>query len=301
VESKEESTIKTYAGTVQHYVRWTGRTIKDTYGADTPAEYVTTRAQRGYASVQHLWSALGWLFKAVNRPMERAMQATLTQYALRNNARPQQRPVLDIDQILDYFRKNPTWGTACAQEVRRKAIVMLSISLGSRGADLATIKRDGIQYTDDGMEVSFGVRKQDRGVRHQWSAKTVNTVADQAVCTVTVVKKWMELSAGLNLPQLFTSLPGFRGKKRALKADTINSERTKFLRDQIRWQSATSHQLKAAVITWWMNNGVDTEQARRRLDATSTTVINRHYDRAEDGDPTGRILRRAEEAPPPAH
>lgn len=294
VGSKQASTVRSYYSAVRHYVQWAQGAERSAYDGDTPTAYVSERTRGGYASVQHLWSALSWLFEAVNRPMTNDMRGALTQYALRNNTRSRQQKVLDVDQVLDYFRRHPEWGgSANAAEVRRKAIVLLTVSLGARGADLATIRRDGIKYTDYGMEVSFGVRKQDRGVRHQWQAKKVYAVADQSVCTVTVVKRWMQLSSGLGLPQLFTSLPAYRGRKRGLKADTINGERTRFLRDQMGWRSATSHQLKAAVITWCMNNGVDDERARRRLDATSPAVIHRHYDRADAGDPTSEILRAA--------
>jgi Phage integrase family len=253
-------------------------------------QYVAMRATAGLCSVQHLWSAIGWVFDATLQKMERTGQRTTTQYASRVNARPQRTNLVDVEAILQYLEEQPDRADE-PRWIRRKAIILLTISLGARGADLATIRRDGISFSENGeMKVRFGVRKQDRGKRHSFGEKTVRPLRKQALCAVNALQQWLRVSDSTQHAKLFTTLPGARGPVRALKPDTINSERTRFLREQMNWQEATSHQLKAAVISWWKNHGVSDDQVRRRLDATSMEVIYRHYDRHDDGDPSSGII-----------
>mmetsp|Transcript_14992 Transcript_14992/g.44908 ORF Transcript_14992/g.44908 Transcript_14992/m.44908 type:complete len:595 (-) Transcript_14992:305-2089(-) len=295
VDAVAATTVKTYWAIFTQYRRWTEQRRVEVFAPEEPATWIADRVvNQGHVSAQQMWAALQWVFEAVRKPLNTELARRTRGYAARRNTRQARTNLVQVDDILSFFSANPDWATTWERR-RTKAIILLSISLLARGADLHTLDwidsgdpTRGLVTVEDGIYyVTFERRKQHRGARQRTRSHAVEFAEDPHSCAARALRDWLQSRTDA-VPALFVGRNG--GSIRPLTADSINRIRKTFLQNDMELQGATSHQLKSAAVSWMRERGASLDRTMRRMDATSEDVLRRYYDRSSDGgDPIARI------------
>ena len=264
-------------------------------------EFTTRSTERPEATLRLARAAISFLADLQGRPAPDAAVVRRVHTALvatRTTKPRQATPVADVSMLVTYPKDLGSTEELPINELRQKAITLLSITAFCRPSDLACVARpsvlpdtargttnlsvcsrfrmDSIKWIDEGAELVFFGSKADKGM--PGNTVLIERASDPDFCPITTLKAYINATATARLsvddqPVFITLKKPYKG----LSSSAIAQILSQVLKDSGQQQGVTARSIRPTGARKAIEQGVEATVVQRRGRWKSSDVFHRHY------------------------
>ena len=264
-------------------------------------EFTTRSTERPEATLRLARAAISFLADLQGRPAPDAAVVRRVHTALvatRTTKPRQATPVADVSMLVTYLKDLGSTEELPINELRQKAITLLSITAFCRPSDLACVARpsvlpdtargttnlsvcsrfrmDSIKWLDEGAELVFFGSKADKGM--SGNTVLIERASDPDICPITTLKAYINATATARLSvddqPVFISL---KKPYKGLSSSAIAQILSQVLKDSGQQQGVTARSIRPTGARKAIEQGVEATVVQRRGRWKSSDVFHRHY------------------------
>ena len=210
----------------------------------------------------------------------------------------QATPVADVSMLVTYLKDLGSTEELPINELRQKAITLLSVTAFCRPSDLACVARpsvlpdtargttnlsvcsrfrmDSIKWIDEGAELVFFGSKADKGM--SGNTVLIERASDPDICPITTLKAYINATATARLsvddqPVFITLKKPYKG----LSSSAIAQILSQVLKDSGQQQGVTARSIRPTGARKAIDQGVEATVVQRRGRWKSSDAFHRHY------------------------
>ena len=264
-------------------------------------EFTTRSTERPEATLRLVRAAISFLADLQGRPAPDAAVVRCVHTALvatRTTKPRQATPVADVSMLVTYLKDLGSTEELPINELRQKAITLLSVTAFCRPSDLACVARpsvlpdtargttnlsvcsrfrmDSIKWIDEGAELVFFGSKADKGM--SGNTVLIERASDPDICPITILKAYINATATARLsvddqPVFLTLKKPYKG----LSSSAIAQILSQVLKDSGQQQGVTARSIRPTGARKAIEQGVEATVVQRRGRWKSSDVFHRHY------------------------
>lgn len=200
---------------------------------------------------------------------------------VKNKINPKYDEFWDVNILLKFWENRPQNSKLTLKELTEKIISLCAIALIGRSSDLCSMWDYPKRVAEDGIELTFGQLKQDRGMRLNLRRALIPFVTEHPkVCPASTLEHYFMRTSRWRTAEKNKVFLSIRGKHAPLSSQRI----AKYLLNSldmagINTEKWKAHSFRGASATKLLDLGVGAEDVMRAGRWSSYSVFNKFYDR----------------------